>query len=327
MKKSVIIFGAGIAGLSAAHYLIKRGYSVTVIESLGTSGGLARSERVLQDNGMPSEYSWRGFGPWYHNTFSLMQEIPIYTDKKISNVYTEELSNPINFILTPDKLEKYNHKKKNFESLFRISTLDSIKLRWLALTTISACKQRSENDYALTNAKQVLEKYLSIEGAKTVSSVFGPWVGTDYTRASIHHVAAFFRRNVYPGPPAPYSHPCSNPPFVQGGWSGWLILRQPSNESWFDPWTRYLQERGVKFQFNTKLDRLCWDSASNKISSAEIVYNNGSRSNIVGDYYVLAINPYITNDILMKTPDMVATDKQLQLFSPLVSDKIGRAHV
>ena len=41
----VIIFGAGIAGLTAAHYLVDQGYRVTVVEALDVPGGLARSAR------------------------------------------------------------------------------------------------------------------------------------------------------------------------------------------------------------------------------------------------------------------------------------------
>ncbi len=99
MRESVIIFGSGIAGLSAAHYLIERGYDVTVIESLDVPGGLARSERVPKDEGMPSEYSWRGFGPWYHNTFEVMKNIPV---DKNNSVYDVELSHPVNFLLSSD---------------------------------------------------------------------------------------------------------------------------------------------------------------------------------------------------------------------------------
>lgn len=56
-KQTVLIFGAGIAGLSAAHYCVQRGFDVQVIESLSVPGDLARSKRVPEDNNMPSEYS------------------------------------------------------------------------------------------------------------------------------------------------------------------------------------------------------------------------------------------------------------------------------
>ena len=55
--KSVIIFGAGIAGLSTAHELIQLGYAVSVYEATDQPGGFFRSSRLPQDN-MPSEYSW-----------------------------------------------------------------------------------------------------------------------------------------------------------------------------------------------------------------------------------------------------------------------------
>jgi uncharacterized protein with NAD-binding domain and iron-sulfur cluster len=51
--KSIVIFGAGIAGLSAAHELIQLGYTVSVYESLDQPGGFFRSSRLGKDN-MPS---------------------------------------------------------------------------------------------------------------------------------------------------------------------------------------------------------------------------------------------------------------------------------
>ena len=42
-KKSVIIIGAGPAGLTAAYELTKKGNKVTVIESTGSIGGMAKS--------------------------------------------------------------------------------------------------------------------------------------------------------------------------------------------------------------------------------------------------------------------------------------------
>jgi uncharacterized protein with NAD-binding domain and iron-sulfur cluster len=73
MSKTVIVFGSGCAGLSAAHHLIDRGFKVIVIETLDVPGGMARSIRYKNDN-MPSEYSWRGVGNWYKNAFDVMKK-------------------------------------------------------------------------------------------------------------------------------------------------------------------------------------------------------------------------------------------------------------
>lgn len=316
-KKKVIIFGAGIAGLSAAHYLNERGYDVLVIESLKIPGGLARSERMEEDKGMPSEYSWRGFGPWYHNTFDLMKNIPIYKNNRATNVYDEELSNPINFILVPDNLRTFDKQNNNFDNKYRLSALDTITLSWLGLKAILASDNRSQDEYVFKNAKKYLEEYLSQEGALTISSLFGPWVGTDNTRASVHHVASFFLKNSLPGPPSPYFHLNTERPFVQGNMSKWLILKGPSNESWFDPWITYLKARGVKFRFETILDRLEWDN--NKMITYAEIKTNMHKEKIMADYYVLAINPYNTKEILDRTLSLLVDD-QLRLFTPLTKD-------
>ena len=43
---SVIVIGGGVAGLTAAHELAERGYSVTVYEQRAAWGGKARSQPV-----------------------------------------------------------------------------------------------------------------------------------------------------------------------------------------------------------------------------------------------------------------------------------------
>jgi monoamine oxidase len=42
-KKSVIVIGAGIAGLSCAYELVRRGHAVTVLEASGRPGGHVRT--------------------------------------------------------------------------------------------------------------------------------------------------------------------------------------------------------------------------------------------------------------------------------------------
>ena len=67
MPKTAAVFGAGIAGLSAAHEFARLGYEVSVYEANNEAGGFFRSARIPGDGNMPSEYSWHGMGPWYHN--------------------------------------------------------------------------------------------------------------------------------------------------------------------------------------------------------------------------------------------------------------------
>ena len=72
----IVIFGAGIAGLTVAHELLKNSptIKIAIIEKENIIGGMARSSRY-SDN-MPTEHSWRGYAPFYYNTYELMKEIP-----------------------------------------------------------------------------------------------------------------------------------------------------------------------------------------------------------------------------------------------------------
>ena len=71
--KKVAEFGAGIAGLTAAHELARRGWLVSVYESNAEAGGFFRSARRVVSDYTPSEYSWHGMGPWYFNVFDLIE--------------------------------------------------------------------------------------------------------------------------------------------------------------------------------------------------------------------------------------------------------------
>ena len=76
--KRVVILGGGIAGLTVAHELAKHNYRITLFEKFDKLGGIARSSH----ESCPSEVSWRGFGQFYENLFSLMREIP-YNNKSV----------------------------------------------------------------------------------------------------------------------------------------------------------------------------------------------------------------------------------------------------
>lgn len=83
MSKNINIYGAGISGLTVAHELIEKGFSVTIYDKNNIVGGMARSVREKENN-MPTEHSWRGYGPFYYNSFDILDRIPI---KEVCNDY------------------------------------------------------------------------------------------------------------------------------------------------------------------------------------------------------------------------------------------------
>ncbi|MFP4351005.1 MAG: FAD-dependent oxidoreductase, partial [Desulfococcaceae bacterium] len=94
---------------------------------------------------------------------------------------------------------------------------------------------------------------------------------------------------------------------------GWLVLRGPSNEFWFDRWVAYLKQKGVRFFWEQPLIQLDYDGE--KITRAHVA----SGDEVKADAFVLATNPFSAADILKKTPALARKD-QLRLFGPLVQD-------
>src|SRR4051794_14380811 len=81
MAGTVAVLGGGVAGLTAAHELADRGFSVTVYESRDRPGGKARSLPV-PDSGtdgradLPAEHGFRFFPGFYRHLPDTMRRIP-----------------------------------------------------------------------------------------------------------------------------------------------------------------------------------------------------------------------------------------------------------
>lgn len=309
--KSVAIFGAGIAGLSAAHEFHKLGYKVSVYEFNPDAGGFFRSARANGDSGMPSEYSWHGLGPWYHNVFDVMKQIPF--DEQHS-VYEKSLSRPIAFGVVPDQINKSFDSAHIFKKpkAFRMTTRDKFSMAWGLLKAWTS-DERTEQSYSRLNAAQFWKPKMSAKGWKTWISTFGPWIGSDYANVSLHHVGLFFRKNLMPG--RSHFHPADSEgsSWSQGAGGGWLLLRGPSSEWWFDKWISHLEKNEVKFYWELPLEKLNY--SENSITSAQLA--GGETVN--ADLYVLAVTPFAAVDILNKTPELIK-EEQLAKFLPLTQD-------
>ena len=96
--------------------------------------------------------------------------------------------------------------------------------------------------------------------------------------------------------------------------NNWLVLKSPSNEAWFDPWRIHLESQGVRFQFNTSLEKINCVKDGTAISS--VVCSNMhtcETQTLKAEYYVLAMNPFSTMDVLSRTPKLLE-DMELSKF-------------
>ena len=79
---TVIVIGGGVAGMSAAHELIERGYTVRVFERQDLPGGKARSVSVDGTGtegrkDLPGEHGFRFFPRFYRHIIDTMDRIPV----------------------------------------------------------------------------------------------------------------------------------------------------------------------------------------------------------------------------------------------------------
>ena len=81
MPTSVAVLGGGVAGLTAAHELVARGFDVTVVEARDRAGGKARSFPVPGSGtdgraDLPAEHGFRFFPGFYTHVPDTMRRIP-----------------------------------------------------------------------------------------------------------------------------------------------------------------------------------------------------------------------------------------------------------
>src|SRR5687768_1922705 len=88
MKKTIIILGGGVAGMSAAHELAERGFNVKVFEKQPYYvGGKARSvdvpdTKTKDTKALPGEHGFRFFPGFYRHITDTMKRIPFKGNKQ-----------------------------------------------------------------------------------------------------------------------------------------------------------------------------------------------------------------------------------------------------
>jgi uncharacterized protein with NAD-binding domain and iron-sulfur cluster len=286
--KTIIIFGGGISGLTAAHELIAKGFNVTLIESDYMLGGMAKSRRELND--VPSEHSWRGYAPFYANTFELMKRIPL-KENDVKTVY-DHLSLPCEFRLLRDK---------NLPIKVHVSKLDTAKLGFGVTQYLLSNKRRTE----LFKQKVVpyYKNKLSNDGySVSMEFALGPGFGLekkDASRGHYYHMLKLGKMNQ-----SRYKHNhadninMGSSKYGHNSYEGWHTTFLPTDEAWIAPWKDYLINKGLTILLNTKVLKLNKDVNPTFIKSCVIENKFDNTQDIISaDEYIMCINPYNAVDV------------------------------
>ncbi|WP_309717395.1 FAD-dependent oxidoreductase [Armatimonas sp.] len=322
MKKKVVILGGGVAGLSAAHELIERGFAVEVYERQSIPGGKARSIPVpgsatTGPDGMrkdlPGEHGFRFFPRFYKHVIDTMSRIPYGASSSV-----------VDNLVDTTRIEMARFERNSFvlpsrspRSLEDIRVvLDDLSLLFgndLGLTPeeltffgskiwqiITSCQERRFDEYEKLD-------WWDFIGAETRSVAYQKFLGFGITRSLVAAKARLASTKTIGDILVQLLFDV-----VEPGTSSDRLLNGPTNEVWIGPWLAYLTQRGVVYHFESELQAIrCTDG---KITSAQVT-QHGRTFEAVGDYYICAVPVERMAQLL--TPELLHADPSLGNLLPL----------
>lgn len=285
MAATVLIVGGGVGGMSAAHELASRGFSVTVLErSPKRPGGKARS---FDYRGVPAEHGFRFFPQFYHHLDDTMARIP-YRDNP-RGVLDNLVSCEESIVATMDhpwsrsivrlprstaEIRTWLSVSKNFRKL-GITAADFRQLREKFLRVLTSCEQRRYTELENISWWDFLQ-------ASEFSHVFQMAFATAQVQNSVAckaqeisartagQVALRLLLNIHtPGQTAD------------------RVLNGPTYERWIGPWFRHLQQLGVDYRMGARVHQL--EVAQGQRPRVRYVDNHGQTHQVAADYLILAV--------------------------------------
>lgn len=278
----VVVFGAGIAGLTVCHELLEHGVEVTLIEKNANIGGFARTSRTAFDN-LPSEHSWRGYAPFYDNFVDIATRIPTGPNTTVFDA----LSEPIEFLLPHDEITQRGLRPQP-------TIQDRITVGYHILKSLLADERRTV--YAATNFSTLVDGKISKAGKDQYIQMLGPGLGLDPKKTSLHHVTKFVENSLTS---SSHEHKRPDGTAYAHQSANWHVMTKPTSEAWFEPWLQYLLSIGLKLQLNTKLVAIDTNSAQQRVTACRVKTQDlESQIGAEDTEFVFCINPFSFREVL-----------------------------
>lgn len=302
MMKKVIIIGGGVAGMSAAHELIERGFDVEVYEKQHQYvGGKARSVDVPgtntqhPDKYLPGEHGFRFFPGFYTHVVDTMKRTPVdvknykpgdptcfdnLEDTKTIMITRKDKPTivfPTDFFGSIANIKMLYKLYKNRNKYMDLRPGESNLFKSKMLQLMGSCNDRRESEYE----KLSWSDYLEAEGkSKDYVDLFVVGVTRTLVAADAHKASTKTDGNII----LQLVYNFVNPTIRTD-----RLFNAPTNDAWLNPWYNYLVANGVKYNKASSLHKINM-SDDGKIASVEINDRiNKTRKTVTGDYYILAV--------------------------------------
>lgn len=302
---SVIVIGGGVAGLTAAHELVERGFSVTVYETRPAWGGKARSQPVTGSGtsgrkDLPGEHGFRFYPRFYTHVIDTMTRIPTPGGGNVCERLRATTESAI-ALVDNDTWYRFHRRRmlKPFDVLealelfFQTLDFDQGDVALFAakiLQFLTSSDDRRVGEYELKSWWNFLEgDCYSPRFQRQLRAVPRTMVAMDPKRGSARTVGTISMQLILD-----YAGSGVNNDRTMGG---------PTSEMWFDPWIHHLKSLGVTLHQGADVESL--EMTGNAISGVKLA----GGATATADYYVLAVPLDGVTDMI--TPQMAAADPVL----------------
>ena len=329
MSAKVAVLGGGVAGMSAAHELARRGFAVEVFESLAIPGGKARSMPVPGSSTdgrppLPGEHGFRFFPRFYRHITATMQEIPLASGGfVIDNLQETTRIEMARFNASPIVVLAGFPQNLHDVTVIIQDLLGSdigipdAEIAFFAERVwqiITSCTTRRMNEYEKIGWWEFI-------GAATRSVGYQKLLGMGLTRSlvaaqamqastrTVGHILVLLLFNM-----------------LEPGVSCDRVLNAPTNEAWIEPWKAYLETLGVRYHLDAELTAI--HCANGKIARV-MVAQGGAPKEITADYFLIALPverfaPLITDELASWDPTL-GNVRRLGRDADLQGDRQGDA--
>ena len=336
--RRVAVLGGGVGGLTAAHELAERGFSVTVIEPKAL-GGKARSITVPGTGtggrgDLPGEHGFRFFPGFYKNIPDTMRRIPVAGNVNgafdhLVNADQEVLTLPNGgqlwaFPDTPDR-NGYLEGMKSLVTLLGIAAqvpaneIEYFVRKILVFLTSSDARRVGEWEYVswtkFTNSEKFSPMYRTVFGTGLTKDL----VAAKGTAASTRTVGLMAEAFVY----ALMAQQSPQIRKESGYGAADRLLNAPTNEAWINPWVAHLRSLGVRFVSGQRVAQLNLTGGVISDVRLEPTDANGDptgapTSTFDADWFVCAMP--VEQMVKLLSPDVLAADPNLGRLTKLTTD-------
>ena len=311
---TVAVLGGGVAGLSAAHELVERGFRVTVHEKRAVPGGKARSYPA-PGTGLPAEHGFRFFPGFYRHLPDTMARIPAGAGTARDRLVgaerillaqaggRNELVAPAHLPESLGDVEALARFALDAASAIGVPAADVAFLIERLLALLTSCDERRYLQWDLQSWWDFVE-------ADRRSPEFQKFLADGLTRTLVAARAREMSARTgglilvqllmdlaTVGNPA---HPRAD-----------RVLDAPTSDAWLTPWTGHLRGSGVELRLGEAVEGI--EVRNGRIAGVTVA---GGRR-VIADFYVAALPVEAMRTLL--SPELRAAEPRLNGLDRLVT--------